>query len=58
MNISFKWALRGDEATKKMGCFGVVNLDRVEFFSNGVKEGSDGFVGCGVQHDRSPECPV
>ena len=33
MNISFKWALRGDKATKKMGCFGVVNLDLVEFLS-------------------------
>jgi hypothetical protein len=55
-NIAFKGALGRNEATEEVCSFWVADFDAVELFSDGVKEGSDGFVGCGVQHDRSPEC--
>jgi hypothetical protein len=50
-NIAFKGALGRNKATEEMSGFGVLNLDVVEFLSDGLKQGSDELVGGEVQHD-------
>jgi hypothetical protein len=55
-DITFKRALSRNEATEEMSRFCVLDFDRVKFLGDGLKEGSDEFVGGKVQHDRSPRC--